>query len=125
MANSWQQPVAGEPSLGTDHEHYAIIWSTVPPNNNVQVLSLAAYVPAGTKTVEGRWYMSANAANKEGYIYNVAGTNVYDALTTQVANQRVTGHFKAPLDSSLNIRYGVSDATNTAMFVMIISWHTI
>jgi hypothetical protein len=116
------QPVPGEPSQGTPHYHYALIVSAVPINNSVQVLPLAGIVPAGAKIAEGRWYIGGNV-NNALYIYDTAGVNITDALTVQVTGVTNLGHWKAALDSSLNLRWGTNSFLTTTAVALVLVWY--
>jgi hypothetical protein len=114
--------VAGEPSQGTPHYHYALIVSAVPINNSVQVLPLAGIVPAGAKIAEGRWYIGG-VVNNALYIYDTAGVNITDALTVQVTGVTNLGHWKAALDSSLNLRWGTNSFLTTTAVALVLVWY--
>jgi hypothetical protein len=119
-ASELYSPVASEPSLGTPHRHYAALVSAVPANNNVQVTSLSAQLPAGARWIEGRFSILASAADPELMVYDEAGTDVYDIVKCYVANKYGRGHFSCPVDSSLNLRWSTSDrAITTALDIIM------
>jgi len=58
MANSWQSPVPGEPSLGTPHPptldsgNLRVLFTGAPATTpSVTEVAVGAYVPAGTKAI--------------------------------------------------------------------------
>lgn len=106
--------VAGEPSMGTPHEHFAVLINAVPGSDAVRATSLAGIVPVGTKAVAGT--MSAAGAGGETLnVLDITGVNVYDRVFTQVNTRTITGSWWAPLDGSLNLRWktvGFGSLTN-------------
>ena len=107
--NSWQQPVAGEPSAGTFHPKYALIMNNVDPaDTNWHEVDISASVPVGTKAifVTGQFtttvatnYQMSNANGGSSYIVNVAATNGYGGVCGIV-----------PVSSTRTVWYKVGNA---------------
>lgn len=95
--NSWQQPVSGEPSLGTPHKHVATILNTDPSSTGVQTLDISANVPVGTTWVEGYWYILSATANRTGRLCNSGDTETYLYIHNPVAGQTGRGQFSCPV----------------------------
>ena len=61
--NSWQQPVAGEPSWGTPHTHKVILVNNYDPGTLTVAIDCSAQVPVGTKGIYIHGYFTAAALN--------------------------------------------------------------
>lgn len=122
------QPVSGEDSIGTAKPHFSNLVSAVPGSNAVQVLNIgpsgAGQVPAGTRAIEGTWWIQG-AVSCDLYIYDAAGSNVVDAIRTQVNTIFVKGHFKCAVDSSGNIRWSTSNFAATTSVRIDMAWYYI
>ena len=109
MANSWQQPVAGEPSLGTPHPHIDTVINTDPGATTLQTVSLAAYVPVGTKAVALQLALTSTTAGDFAAFKDSTDTLFYATIRAQVANLQTDGWVIVPVDSNRNIYWKVND----------------
>ena len=118
--NSWQQPVAGEPSWGTPHLHYVQALSTNPADTNITELDLSAYVPVGTKGVIGWMQSDSTTANDNVYILNAAGTEFYGRVIHEVANIFNSAMFISPVDSARKIYWKASNARVISLTIHLV-----
>jgi hypothetical protein len=117
-------PVPSEPSLGTPHPHIDLTLVTaVPGNNNVQVTAVPGWV-VGTKTIEGEFGLVATA-DVAILIYDTSGTYIIRRQYAQVAGVNSFGYFKAPIDSSGNLRWAVTNFALTTGILITRSFYDI
>ena len=108
--NSWQQPVAGEPSCGTPHRKYNLALDVDPASTAVQTLDLSALVPVGTKAVAVMLVMQSTNAGDYLRICDSGNTEIYGYALAQVANVYCSGYCIAPVDSSRYIYWVINNA---------------
>jgi len=78
--NTYVQPVAGEPSLGTPHEHYYVISNGVDLATGTYQIDLSTQVPVGTKRVYV-WFWCQYTATGTCSLRNTASTISYAAFS--------------------------------------------
>ena len=122
--NSWQQPVAGEPSLGTPHFHRWNSGIAVPAGTGQQTLSLVGQVPTGTKAVF--CYMGVMSAGVSSakwiQVEDAAGNRTAWSGRNQVANAMISGSGFAPVDGNLNMFWRVGDVALTGIELVIVPY---
>ena len=128
MANSWQQPVAGEPSLGTLHPCAAtVVVSTDPADANWSAaVDISAVVPVGTKAVYCQ--LELRSANTTAYYGQVAGDTTPSSpylkglcgSVASVSNQYVYGWVY--LTSGLNLYWQAQSANISVLKVTIMAY---
>jgi hypothetical protein len=120
--NSWQQPVAGEPSWGSPHEHLYDTGSSDPADANVHSLDLSAQVPVGTMGVEGFISMASGTVGDYVIVTNAAGTATYGIARADAASATTDGWFKTPLTSARLMYYMASNSRITAQRFRIVNY---
>jgi dUTPase len=115
--NTFVQPVAGEPSGGTQHLHVAVVLSADPASTSVQTLDLSAQVPVGTTAVALLFGAMGNAANQTLTICNSDGSVDYGKIKTQVANQDVWSYCITPVTASRGIYWKASTTAMTGAYI--------
>lgn len=121
--NSWQQPVAGEPSWGTAHPHVYDSGATDPGDANVHSLDLSAEVPVGTMGVEGFISMASGTVGDYVTVTNAAGTVVYGIARCDAASTTTDGWFKSPLTTDRLMYYQANNARVTAQRFRIVNYY--
>jgi hypothetical protein len=113
-SNSWQSPVASEPSLGTEHMFASqqTLYDADPAATSGTIT--VSNAPVGTTKVKGWWLMSGTAVNTDAYIRGVgsAGTRVFAWLRTRVGGVWEYGTFEVPIDSSKQFNWAISSAAD-------------
>ena len=126
--NSWQQPVAGEPSLGTMHPCAANLVVNIDPvdTNWSAAVDISAVVPAGTKAVYCS--LELRSANTTSYWGQVAGGTTPTSpfiegicgTVAGVSGQRVYGWIY--LTSGLNLYHRVQSTNVCVLKVTIMAY---
>lgn len=101
------QPVAGEPSLGTWHEHYYRIHTAYDPLSTPTTIyiDLSGQVPVGATAVSVHGYFRSTTVGYTVAIMDTAGTKCYGWGFAPAAN--TYGQFVAPfvrLDADYKFR---------------------
>ncbi|MFA5376766.1 MAG: hypothetical protein WC455_13540 [Dehalococcoidia bacterium] len=114
MANSWQQPVAGEPSCGTLHPHFKELVTNGTPAAGYYNVDVSAEVPVGTKAI----LLEVNHASAAAGRYISVLTNSTPTPTSAflyviiaVANQQASGSGIAFLTANRTFTYRASNTT--------------
>lgn len=118
--NSWQQPVSGEPSLGTPHKHWAAILNTDPTTTAVQTLDLSSYVPVGTTWIEGFAEHTSATAGRVTTICNSDDSEQYGYVVNPVAGAYGRGHFSCPVTTDRKMYWRVNNA-DVANIIIVMS----
>ena len=100
--NSWQQPVAGEPSCGTLHWHSAVIYNADVADTNWHSIDLSAQIPAGAKAVKCHYEFTSTGSHYIRFSNASAGTTYHQA-DCPIANGYATGQFDCPISSDLKL----------------------
>jgi hypothetical protein len=111
-SNSWQSPVAGEPSLGTPHVHSVLLNNNSSYAGAATETLTASGVPTGTKAIAITGYL--NSAGTQAFSFtDVAGT----IFILSVCNAGTNGNFYGvvPLDSNKQFKF-VHAAAVTGMY---------
>ncbi len=88
--NSWQAPVAGEPSLGTMHEHYAdLAIESTPSATAYYTIDVSGEVPVGTMCIYIRILHSSAAVSRA--LVAFTDDTPTPAVGPVVARQQVVG----------------------------------
>ena len=119
--NSWQQPVAGEPSLGTGHFHTETILNVDPASTAIQTLDISAYVPAGTKAVRGWGTFVSATAGRTIQLTNAGGTAVYGKSYT-IAGATTPFVWECAVDANRNIYWVVSNADVSSLLLYLVRY---
>lgn len=121
--NSWQQPVAGEPSVGTFHFHYAIVLSASDvPDANWHELDISAQVPVGTKAVHV--WIQATSSNGTDEFYAGDGTNrLVNTGYVQNAGQYPAGSGIIPVSATRTIQYKASNARIYGAYIFLTGYY--
>ncbi len=124
MANSWQQPVAGEPSLGTAHPHSALILNNYDPlaSGNYTV-DISAQVPVGTTRVWVEMDFSSTVADREGGMVNAASNYCFRG-NVAVANGHVACAGYAPVSSTRTVTFYFDHSGINAVYARML-WYDI
>ena len=125
MANSWQQPVAGEPSCGTLHLcPFTQVLSTDPADTSIHALDLSAVVPVGTKAVfiEAR-IASATTAGRNLLLYAADGTTPQWLVRNPIVSaSNWPGHGVAYLDASRNMYWQASSTDVSSVVIAVMGY---
>jgi hypothetical protein len=116
--NSWQQPVSGEPSLGTPHYHAATLVDNGDPAVTTDITVTVSDVPTGTKAIYGYCAFSSSTAGHTLQIKNSGGT-VCSQSRIQVNGQYMEFPFIVDLDSSKQFKYAVSNAAVNGVYILL------
>ena len=113
--NSWQQPVAGEPSWGSPHTHVETLVNAANPGNTSDVTVTCTNVPTGTK---GIWGYATIGGVTTGRVLNIKDSsgNVWRAIY-EAYGTTGEGSFFVPLNSSKQFLYNVDNADVSAVSI--------
>jgi len=120
--NSWQQPVAGEPSLGTGHFHPGIILNVDPASTALQTLDISAYVPVGTKKVSGWGTFVSATAGRTVQLEDAADTIVY-AKSYTVAGATKDFSWECAVDADRKIYWKVSNTDVSSLLLYLVDYY--
>jgi hypothetical protein len=124
MANTFQSPVPGEPSLGESHYHYEELVSVDPASTADQTVTVAN-VPAGTKAIEGRMRVLSNTtAGRTLSIKDPTDGNVVDYVSNPTTAIYGRSHFKVRLNSSRQFIWSV-DNTDVSLVGIVMTFYEI
>jgi len=110
MANSWQQPVAGEPQLGQPHLHYNELVNTDPAATGWTAVDCSGQIPVGSTLIGGHCHLTATDAGSEVTFHLATSGTEYMDIDTQVANQEICKFFIIPVTSSRTFTYYISNS---------------
>jgi hypothetical protein len=115
MGNSWQSPVAGEPSLGTPHKHIAVLYAADPAVTTVITVDCTAWMPVGTTWLDYILGVASTTVGDYVTITDAAGTAIYDYNQVQVAANTIYIAGGCPIDSARCVYFKVNNARVTAV----------
>ena len=122
--NSWQSPVAGEPSCGTLHTHEASLLSNYDiADTNWHTVDLSAQIPVGATAAMFHYRVQSNSTHSLQFSTASAGTVYFSALVP-IANGYATGQFSMPVTTSRTI-YWKGEATAMLGFYLNIDGYYI
>lgn len=108
--NSWQQPVAGEPSWGTFHTHKETLVNSVNPSNTVTTTVTCASVPWGVVGISGYARVYDNGNTKYILYLMDEDDDIWATIRQYNDNTSGYGHFMVPLDENKRFYWWVSNA---------------
>ena len=108
--NSWQQPVAGEPSWGSPHTHVETLVDSADPASTGNVTVTCSNVPTGATGIFGFCsVLSATTAGRALFIKDSSG-NIFAGSRNPTTAIRGYTSFQVPLNSSKQFLYSVDNA---------------
>jgi hypothetical protein len=120
MANSWQSPVAGEPSWGTLHRHREVLVSADPASTGSSIVTVTN-VPSGAKGIDGYMSIGSGTAGRLLQVKDVAG-NVWSAITNPTTAIRGFSSFRVPLDANKQFVWNVDNADVTSVLITMTTY---
>jgi hypothetical protein len=115
--NTFVQPVAGEPSGGTPHLHYANILNTDPAGSAWASIDLSAQVPVGTNAIFVYCAIQSATSGRELYLSNATGGTVYARMAVSGANNRTWAGFMVPISSDRKLWWWVDNADVSLAYI--------
>jgi hypothetical protein len=121
--NSWQQPVAGEPSWGTPHTHIEALVDAYDPAATTDYTVTVANVPTGTNGIGG-WcdVLSATTAGRSLYIKD-ASANTWTRISSISTAIPGRGRFLVPLNASKQFKWAVSGTDVNAVTIELTEYY--
>lgn len=117
--NSWQSPVADEPSWGTPHTHYETLISDVDPASAGNATVTVTNVPTGTRGIFGYTvFISTATAGRILYIKD-SGGNIYAEPRNPTTAIYGYSTFSLPLDSNKQFIYSVNNADVDHVYIIM------
>ncbi len=125
--NSWQQPVAGEPSRGTLHNVTGYVIKVVdafdPTTTATVVTDLSSYVPAGCSAVALRTSVVSATAGRNLWIRDPSDLQTSHGCTNETAGGTGRGDGIGYLDSSLNLRWKVDNSDVSSVTIWLTGYY--
>ena len=123
--NSWQQPVSGEPSLGTPHSHYVLALNTNPADTVYHSLDLSGECPVGAGGVFILMRFLSNTAGHSVSVSNADGGDTYliqhlQDATSANTNISIAGF--VPVDSNRYIWWRASNVAVTDLVIWMLPY---
>ena len=124
--NSWQQPVAGEPSWGTFHPHYSadVLNNVDPADTNWTAVDLSGHVPVGAKMVKIRVQcLSATTGHRMQFSGNSDGAQLWLTcyINTGSAINEVQGD--VPLSTERYIYRRANNAGIYGLYLTVLGYY--
>jgi hypothetical protein len=117
--NSWQQPVAGEPSWGSPHTHEASLLSNYNiADANWRAVDLSAHVPVGTRAATFHYQVTSTSTHAL-YFSTASGGTVYFKTFVPIANGYALGQFSMPVTAERTIYYQGENAAMAGFYLNI------
>ena len=121
--NSWQQPVAGEPSVGTPHVHYAQLYTGDPADTNWHSIDLTAQVPVGTKAIDIEASIQETAGvSRLLSISNASGGTAFRRARTISSQQGYCGGLM-PISADYKIWWYVDNADVDNVTINMVAYY--
>jgi hypothetical protein len=122
--NSWQQPIAAEPGIGSPHPITpAITIIAEDPDSGWTTTSLAAYVPKGTRGVYAEISIESTTATDFVFVQGATGTirtgGFYGVQIAQVNAVSNNAAQMVSVDSNRNIHWFVNDSRVTSVSIIL------
>ena len=117
--NSWQQPVAGEPSLGTLHKHFNAILGVDPGDTNWHAVDCSGQVPVGCKAIQVSASLTSAGGVRNVKFSSASAGDEDMNIHMSVTGQRQWGDGVLYLDSSYQFWYQVDNADVSNLLVRI------
>jgi len=130
VANSWQQPVSGEPSAGTLHLLYddQVLGTGAPATwANVTTYDASSIVPVGAKAVLLALAARTNSGNATTvYVADSGGTTVYQRFQLEGSGavfERFAWSALVPLDANRKFYLSKSTSDISAVRVDVVGYY--
>jgi len=118
--NSWQQPVSGQPSLGTLHycASTVLVNNVDPAGTGVTAVDCSGSVPVGCKAIHIQCHVRSNTtAGRTLRIHDSDGSTQRWDVAEPVVNIYACGSGIAYLDASRNMYWSASNADVNLVYI--------